>query len=466
MNLKVKVVIKNKGVEIMKMKFNKCMAMALTTLLAVSGLAGCGSGSEQKETTTAAAVAATTAAPTTKSGEKVKIRIAWWGGDARHEQTLAAIKKYMDQNPNVEIEGEYQGYDGYYEKMITTLSGGTAPDIFQFHRDWIANVQGESHYLANLKDLNVDLSTIDAGVVERSGSYNGEPVMFSASLVGQVIYANKDFFKNNNLSTDTAFTWDKLKEVGKQVHDANPNQYLMAADIDVLNRLILPTYLAQLTGGSMVNEDQTLNFTQPQMEAALQNILDLYSSNTLEPFGESAVFVGQMEQNSKWVNGEIGSLIDVGSAAAKYKASTTSQIDVMTLPTQEGATCSGVDFSGNLGFCLNDNSANKQAAADFLDWLMNSEDAAVILKDCRGVPASKSALAAIEKAGLLDATLKKANEIAAPNSYTINAISGNTELEVIRKDVIQEVVYGEITAAEGAKTIVEGYTKVLGNLKK
>ena len=37
---------------------------------------------------------------------------------------LNAIELYQEKNPNVVVEGEYQGFDGYYEKMMTTLSSG------------------------------------------------------------------------------------------------------------------------------------------------------------------------------------------------------------------------------------------------------------------------------------------------------------------------------------------------------
>ena len=50
-------------------------------------------------------------------------------------------------------------------------------------------------------------------------------------------------------------------------------------------------------------------------------------------------------------------------------------------------------------------------------------------------------------------------------TYTNNMISGNTELEVIRKDLIQEVVYKNITPEEAAKELVEQYQEILEELK-
>ncbi len=454
----------------------KAAALVTAICLASGILTGCQGGKTEpaatggEQTTAAQATEAASSEeskqPEEAGGDQVTLRFAWWGGDSRHEATLKAIEVYEAKNPNVKIEGEYQGYDGYYEKMVTTLSSGTAPDLFQFHRDWVADVQGAKHYLADLSKLPVDTSTLTGGVLDKSGMYNGEPVLFPCSVGGQVIYANSEFAEKYNLDTSKSYTWTEFIELGKQIQAANPEDYLMTADIDVLNRLIIVSYIAQLTGGSLVDaETYELNFTEEQMTEALQNILNLYSSGTLEPFGESAVFVGQMEQNTKWVNGKIGGLLDITGACSKYQASVSAEVIPMQIPILENAKSSGVDYSGNMGFCINDNSANKEEAAKFLDWIENDPEAILILTDTRGFPSTTSAINALSENNLMNETLKKAVEIAEPNSFSINAVSSNTELETIRKDIIQEVIYGDITPEEGAKEIVEQYTEVLDGLK-
>ena len=446
-------------------KTGKWLATMVVTAAMAASLAGCASETAEKNETTQEQGENTNTEEKSDSSD-VTLRFAWWGGDSRHEATLAAIEAYEKEHPNVKIEGEYQGYDGYYEKMITTLSSGTAPDIMQFHRDWIADVQGAKHYLADLSTLPVDLSTLDQTVLNNSGTYEGEPVLFSCSQGGQIMYVNKEFAQKYNLDLDKIYTWEEIMEKGKEIHDANPEEYLMTADIDVLNRLIILEYLAQMTGGSIVNEDYSLNFTQEQMTASLQNIKDLYESGTMEPFGESAVFVGQMEQNTKWVNGQIGILLDITGSTAKYKASIPAELDCMSIPVMEGAKSSGVDFSGNMGFVINDTSENKEEAAKFLDWMMNDEEAIEILKDSRGYPATTTAIEVMTKEDLLDPVMKKATEIAADNNpFAINAISGNTELETIRKDIIQEVIYGDITPEEGAAEMIESYTETLDQIQ-
>lgn len=102
-------------------------------------LGGCGGNSSQPSDTAAPSAEASGETASTqqeqtaddKKGESVTLRFAWWGGDDRHTATLKAIEEYQKINPNVKIEAEYQGYDGYNDKILTQLAGGTQPDIMQ-----------------------------------------------------------------------------------------------------------------------------------------------------------------------------------------------------------------------------------------------------------------------------------------------------------------------------------------------
>lgn len=450
---------------------------ALCTAAMCTALTACGSGGGGGST--AGQPAADSSAVQTAGGgtqteqtdpsaakDPITLRFAWWGGDARHEATLAAIELYQQRNPHVTIQAEYQGYDGYYEKMMTTLSSGTAPDIFQFHRDWLADVQDARHYLADLSQLPVDTSTLKTGLLEKSGTYKNEPILFPVTVGAQVLYINTDFAERFDIDMEKQYTWTELAELGRQVHEQDPDAYLMTADIDVLNRLIVLSYISQQTGTSIVDEETyELTFTEAQMTEALQNVLNLYESNTLEPFGEAAVFVGQMDQNNKWLNGNIGILMDNTGNGVKYTAALPDQLDVMPIPTQAGAVSSGVDFGGNMGISINDGSPNKEEAARFLDFMFNDPEAIEILQTTRGYCPTEKAEQVLSEKGLLNQIQRKGVEMGKENSYSLNAISSNTELETIRKNVIQEVIYGDSTPEEGAKEIVEQYEMILGKLK-
>ena len=65
--------------------------------------------------------------------EDLTLRMLWWGGDTRHTPTLAALDKYTERT-GISVEGEYAGWDGYYQRIVTQLAGGTAPDLPRLRR--------------------------------------------------------------------------------------------------------------------------------------------------------------------------------------------------------------------------------------------------------------------------------------------------------------------------------------------
>jgi oligogalacturonide transport system substrate-binding protein len=396
------------------------------------------------------------------------LRFFWYGGDARNQATIAAINKYVELHPNVKIEPEYMVFDGFGQKLFTQLAGGTAPDVFQFSSDWLNDVMSQGSLLVPLDGRkDVDLSNFPQSMLDACSSYQGHVYAVPSSAVGYTCIVNNDFFAKNGISVPQQATWKEFQALGKQVHDNNPRAYLTTADIDMLNRLIFGGHVAQSTGLQFVDDSFKLLIPKDKLQASLEFVLGMYKSNTVEPFDESTAFVGKMEQNPKWLNGEIGVLFDITTNVSKYKTSLPkSKVTIMNMPVVENAKMSGVDYSGSPGWSIYAKSKYVDEAAKFVDWISNSAAASVILGDVRGVPASKSAYQAYKSSGKLDPQLDAAIGNAQVNSYTINLSSKNPQLMQIRKDVLQKVVFEKETPAAGAQEIVDLYAKKAAELKK
>lgn len=93
-----------------------------------------------------------------ENAEPVTLRFAWWGSDPRHEATLKAIELYNTLYPNVTIDCEYQGYDGYQQKLMTQIAGGTEPDLMQLDYIWYPALSAQGDIFVDYGAAqNVDL---------------------------------------------------------------------------------------------------------------------------------------------------------------------------------------------------------------------------------------------------------------------------------------------------------------------
>ena len=97
--------------------------------------------------------------------EEITIRFAWWGGDERAEATLAVIEQFEALHPNITIEAEYGGNDGYHDKLATSLASGTAADIVQVDPETFPTYVAAGDYFYDYAELGVDMSNFDEAYI-------------------------------------------------------------------------------------------------------------------------------------------------------------------------------------------------------------------------------------------------------------------------------------------------------------
>jgi len=117
-------------------------------------------------------------AESTDTKKSVTIRIAWWGGDARHDYTKKVVEMYEKQNEHVTIDvEEYASYDDYWKIMAPQAAAGELPDIIQIDTSYYAQY-AEKQLLANLypyfnneiDTTNISENVLNAGIY-KSGNY-------------------------------------------------------------------------------------------------------------------------------------------------------------------------------------------------------------------------------------------------------------------------------------------------------
>lgn len=449
------------------MKKSKILLSVLTVLLVVllsacaSSNNGANGNSDKGGIDTGNGSAATNGA----TPENVTLRFSWWGNDPRHQATLKAIEKYQELFPHIKIEAEYMGYDGYTKKLSTQFAGNAAPDLFQYGNAFNDQL---GDFVYDIKEAKqIDLSTFPESAL-KDAIWKDKLTYLASGLNASSIIYNKVFFEKHGIPADTDWTWNTILEVGTKVHQTDPQDYLLTADSDVIEMLILHAIVTQKTGNEWASPDYALGFTEQDLAEAYTFLVSLYDNGVLEPFGDSTAFVGKMEQNPKWVQGHIGFVLDFIAALDKYNQSLNGgEVAVARYPRLSDGKQDANPLNAGTGFAINNASKHKDEAAKFLNWMVNDPEAAVILTTQRGIPASSTALDALNASGLINPEIAKAVDFAKnSNSLPISAIGDNTNLKVVHIDTIQKVIYGKLTPEEGAKEAHAAMTEKLKEMQQ
>lgn len=441
----------------------RLLAAASAVMLAAGALAGCGSSSDSN-----GAAGASSGAGSTPAAAKVTLRFSWWGSDVRHKATLAALDKYMELYPHVKVEAEYGGFDGYEQKLKTQLAGGTAPDLIQVDQPWLFDLSGQGEVFLDLNTVkdHIDLEAFDAKFLSDYTTVNDQLQGLPTGLNGMVMTYNKEFFQKYGIPEDTVFDWENVIEFGQRIKaESNGQAALINVDPTTVADMF-KFYVRQKTGNSFINDDYTLGFTQEDALEAMERISSFIENGVILPFEESSAYDKKIEQFPKWHQGQLGMTLNYASLIPVLKQDAAFQTGVLPLIIAKDAKNTAVVTRPSQVYAISNKSKNAEEAAKLLDWLVNDSEAAVILGDARGTPASSKALQALQDAGQLDAEVAEATAIALETSGgPENGLTTNAELVKVRTDVIQKLAYKKATPEQAAEEMINSLNAKLQELK-
>ena len=93
----------------------------------------------------------------------VDISFSWWGKDIRHSYTISAIKEFVQQNPDIDIDPEYSEFDFFQKKMNVVFDAHNECDVMQINYDWLFRFSPDGSGFYDLNELAdyIDFSNLD-----------------------------------------------------------------------------------------------------------------------------------------------------------------------------------------------------------------------------------------------------------------------------------------------------------------
>ncbi|WP_426446835.1 ABC transporter substrate-binding protein [Paenibacillus sp. S-38] len=442
------------------------MKKPITALLSLAlVLTGCG-GSAPAGGNGNAADGGTAAKTENASGSKepVKLRMAWWGGQARHDYTLKVIELYQQKNPHVKIEAEYASFDDYWKKLAPQAAANGLPDILQMDISYLTQYGGRGQ-LEDLtpytKNGTIDVSSISPNIIS-GGQLDGKLYAMTTGVNALAHLMDFEMLKKIGVEPPKKdWTWDDLEQIAMKAKAAG--KIMGGYRPDVFFAYYLRTvdqkmYSADGTTLGYTDDKYFVDYFKRQQkwyEAGYYLTLDKEAQKKGTP-EDDEVTLGNSITSNGWSNQYIG-LVN----AAKRPL----ELQPMVGPNAN----KGMFLKPSMYLSVTKSSKNKEEAAKFIDFFINDIEANKIIKGERGVPVSSKVKEALKP-------LLKPEEVkvfdyvawAEQNSSPMDPPNpiGSIEIEKLLKDLNEQMMYKKITPEDAAAKFRKDATAILAKNKK
>ena len=393
----------------------------------------------------------------TESADPVTLRFSWWGGDSRHEATLAAIKAFEAEHPNIKVEAEYGGWSGWQEKITTQLLGNQETDLMQVNWNWLYlfSKNGDGFYDINTLSDHINLDNYTAEALEGmtiKGKLNGIPV----STTGRIFVYNDAMYEKAGVPIPASF--EDLYAAGTAFKEKLGDDYYPLAGDRYTWTLLWKYYLEQKYGKEWI-VDNKLNYTQEELVDGYNFMLNLEEKHVIPDLKAiaSGGSADAVENDPKWIDGHYAGTYEWDSAVAKWQASLAEGNLVLgEFPKDIGPNKSAVSKI-SLGFAISKNTKHPVEAAMLLAYLVEKEAGVKALGLERGIVSNKAAVEILEGEGVLEGLNYDGNK--AIHEFAGFGLDPNFESTNLRDDLYKalavEVSYGETSPEDAAAKIIE-----------
>ncbi len=459
-------------------KVKKAVSLILAAGMCVS-LAACGSSGEETQSTQEAAQTSEASGETsqatesqstdTAQGTGASLRIAWWGGQDRHNDTIAALDLYAEETGS-EFTYEYTSWTSYFENLATQAVGGNLPDVIQMSTSDIINFSRNGQII----DLQpyVDDGTIDTSNMAEN-SLNGG--MVDGQLTGittgnntfAVVY-NTDIFDQAGVEYPTDdWNWTEFLDTAKAVYDATGIQ----TEIPFLSeaRWVIESMVRSM-GYDFFSEDGTsLPWAEDEavVTAVTNTIQRIYDGVQEGYLVDPEVQVAWSATEDYYISqGNSAMSMILSNQYSMYCGALGQELGQVMLPRMDEGTQPGMALNPNMYWSISANCENPQAAAELINYLINDEEAAKLIGADRGISLSSSIremLAADPETDVYTQdSLEFIDRVSAQVSVTgtPDPLNSSELMNVMKNDYVA-VMYGEMTAEECMADIIAQAASIL-----
>jgi len=392
------------------------------------------------------------------------LRLTFWGGQNRADRTYAVSDLFEAATGNT-VEGEFLAWNDYWPKLATQTAGGNAPDIIQMDYRYIVEY-ARRNAIAPLDEFvggalkldDFDQDQLDGGKVD--GKLYG--ISLGANSVATLV--NTKAFEEAGVEAPTnAWTYDDIMSKGEAFAKANiRNGMKMISDGSGVEPM-LDNWLRQ-KGLALYTAEGKLGFGADEMIEWFKLWNELRAAGVIVAPDNQALDTGPLE-TTMVVTGHAAMMPTNSNQLVGYQALVPDRLDLIGYPRIAPGAGGGHYRKPSMFFSVAGSSANKEKAAEFLNFFIADPEAAKILGVERGIPCLP------ESRDIVAPTLDEQNQIAlnfvanlgdllGPLPPSPPAAAGEIDISLLRT-LSQEVAFGARSPEDAGPYFVNEATAIL-----
>lgn len=391
---------------------------------------------------------------------KVKLRIAWWGDQPRNDYTTKVIEMYEEQNPDVQIDAEYASWDDYWQKLSPQAAANELPDIVQMDVSYLAQYAqgnkladltpflGEQIDTSNMTEDYVNGGKIDDGIYGMNTGVNAVGFHYNPELL-------EELGLGSEIPED--WTWDDYKSMSDKA-------VAQGAFFDThLRPDVFFDYYLRSQGSRLYAEDGSgLGYDDDKLFVDYWSMIAEQVEKGATPTPDALAQITGIEDDPV-VKGEAIGIFQWSNQFVGLKQVAEKPLEIAPMPGP--GTSDGLYLKPGMFFSVSQNSEQKEAAADFLDFFMNDVEANKLILGDRGVPGSSEVKDALkDEVSEAQKQVFEYVEWAETNSSPMGAPdpAGAGEVIELLETLAEQISYGQLAPEEAAESFRTQAESMLG----
>ncbi len=391
-----------------------------------------------------------------------KMSIMWWGSDTRAQMTIEMIELY-EKLTGLEIEYEYFDGGSYWTQFQAKQAANALPDVFQMGNNWLTYYDAIEPLNAYIEDGTIDTTAIsEAMLATTMNQANGDITGMSNGTNARCFAYNPALFDEAGVAYPTDnWTWDDFAAACRAITAKTGNPAVTTLEYNSLAFSAVTQWKEGYNFYTMNGDGFGFNGDIEPLTYIFDLLTTLQQEGCIADYG----IQNEIGQNveADWIASGEAAIMMLSSNQFQALSNVAKEngitLELCTIPRVHADGQSGMVVRSSQEMCIYNKSENKDIAANFINFFINSIDANMILNCERGVSINSDVLAALK------ADTAKTDEVTGKVYTIIDRIgsfpdaantspaepAANEEIsDVLKKAYFQGLAEGKFESAQEA----------------